>query len=99
MQESEEGGEMKKNYIGLMLFTLFCASLSSYAAPESPIEPDFSRGLQQAKRVAVLENSDSLPSRGYLLSARCIQNAQKNWQAVNTAKRTKKNIKNLLKCP
>ena len=37
----------------------------------------FSRGLQLAKRVATLENSDDVPSRAFWLSRRCINNSKK----------------------
>lgn len=47
-------------------------------------EPSYSRALQQAKRVAVMENAEDLPSRAYLLGSRVVKNSKRKWQAVNT---------------
>lgn len=59
--------------------TMLLTSLILAASPLAHAEEadSFSRGLQQAKRVAAMENQSDLPSRAYWLSRRCIKNSKK----------------------
>ena len=67
--------------------TMFITILLLSSAPLAQAEDadSFSRGLQQAKRVASLENQDDLPSRAYWLSRRCIKNSKKKLSFQNAS--------------
>lgn len=58
----------------MIFLTLFIAGLAQ-ANQSNPVET-YSRALQQAKRVAVMENGRDLPSRAFWLSQRVVANSK-----------------------
>lgn len=53
----------------------FLTGSAAFASAIQPSEESFSRALQQAKRVASLENDQDIPSRAIALSQRVAKNS------------------------
>ncbi len=66
------------------------AGKNAFAAPLQPAEETFSRALQQAKRVASMENEKDLPSRAFWLSRRVAKRAKLVCQQKISANQLKK---------
>lgn len=59
------------------LLVLSLVSATAYAEISPPDRAEtFSRGFQQAKRLATLANQQDIPSRAYWLSTRLIRNSK-----------------------
>lgn len=75
-----------KNWIFLGLVVSVSAS-AEISPPDREIT--YSRGFQQAKRVATLENQQDIPSRAYWLSTRLVKNIKKLSYKETKAKKSK----------
>jgi len=85
---------MRKN-IFILAFGISWTSLAT-AMVTQPAQEDFSRALQQAKRVASLENNQSIPAPAVKLSQRVAQNSrrlalQSNKKSPQKSKKTSRN--------
>lgn len=58
---------------------------------KAEVADTYSRGLQQAKRVAAMENQSDVPSRAYWLSRRCIKNSKKKLSFQNASEAPESN--------
>jgi hypothetical protein len=76
------------------LFPIFCSVGFSTACLAQVTPPDElqSRALQQARRVAAMENDRDLPSRGYWLGQRAAKNSER-LELVNVESDLKTNRK------
>ncbi|HEY8279730.1 MAG TPA: hypothetical protein VIH99_08910 [Bdellovibrionota bacterium] len=67
-----------------IFFTITLSQLAALAALASPVQPaeeTFSRALQQAKRVAAMENDQDLPSRAVWLGQRAAKNSRLSFES------------------
>lgn len=72
----------------LLMITCLLMPLGVFAqVPGQQATEVYSRALQQAKRVANLENNKDLPSRAYWLSSRVVKQSKK---AISSYKGSKK---------
>ncbi len=59
-----------------IVFSILALPLVAAAEAPKPAAELYSRGLQQAKRVANMENTKDLPSRGYWLGSRVVKKSK-----------------------
>lgn len=79
-----------------MRFLILLGMMFSFTAGAEISPPDrdasFSRGFQQAKRVASLENQQDIPSRAYWLSSRLVKKVKQMASEEDRTKRKKRPV-------
>ena len=82
--------------ISLLLGFGFAAAALGNVSPPSEVQ---SRALQQARRVAAMENDQDLPSRGFWLGQRVAKNSERLELAKFEAKKTTRKAVKKTKTP
>jgi hypothetical protein len=78
----------------MSIFLGLSISASVWAAEQGNSAEEYSRAFQQAKRVALMENGNDVPSRAFWLSHRVVSNSR-SLQSVSKKKTRRAKLQNM----